>query len=79
MNRQQLKLILECEGIRTDAYDLDGGHESEQYVLRETHGLWSVFYSERGIESGTRTFAVESDACEYLLQLLREDVSTHTR
>jgi hypothetical protein len=78
MNKHNLKQILEDEGIRPDAYDLNGGHESERYTLRESWGVWSVYYSERGIESGTRTFTTESEACEYMLRLLQEDSSTHT-
>ena len=77
VNKQDLKQVLEREGIRPDAFDLDGGHVSERYTLSESHGLWSVYYSERGLESGRRTCAVESDACEYLLRLLRDDESTH--
>ena len=73
MNREQLRQILQAEGIRSDAYDLDGGHESERYTLGGHATNWHVYYSERGLESGKRRFLTESAACEYLLELLRND------
>jgi hypothetical protein len=76
MNKDELKRILLDEHVRTDAYDLDGGRGSEQYTLRESSGQWSVFYSERGLQTGLRQFYTENDACEYMLELLRNDAST---
>ena len=78
MNRAKLKQVLDNEGIRADAYDLEGGDGSERYNLRECNGVWDVYYSERGIESGLRRFSNEQEACVHLLNLLREDSSTHT-
>ncbi len=79
MNRRELKDVLQKEGIRSDMYDLDSGHESERYTIRESHGVWDVYYSERGLESGNRKFLNESDACEYLLRALRQDPSSRAR
>ena len=78
MNRQELRKLLEAEGIRSNAYDLDGGNPNERYVLSGSDTSWSVYYSERGLESGWRPFASEETACEYLLKLLREDPTTKT-
>ena len=74
MNRQELKTILQAEGIRSDCYDLDGGLAPEEcYVISQVAGRWSVYYRERSLERGLKTFPTESTACEYLLNILRED------
>ncbi len=76
MNKRELAQILKREGFRSDAYDIEGGGLDERYCLREYHGIWSVYYSERGLQSGKREFARESEAGEHLLALLRKDGST---
>jgi hypothetical protein len=73
MNRIELLRALRRERIREDTFDLNGGHLPETYTLAEAHGSWFVYYSERGLESGKKEFATESDACEYLLNKLRDD------
>jgi len=78
MNRSELAEILKREGFRYDAYALDGGCLDERYCLDNSYGVWSVYYSERGLQSGKKEFAIESDACEYFLQMLRKDSSTRT-
>ena len=74
-NRHELAGILRQEGFRPDAYDLEGGCQDERYCLGESCGVWSVYYSERGLQSGKKVFGCESEACEYLLELLRKDSS----
>jgi hypothetical protein len=76
MNKQQLLQAIRKEGIREDAFDLDGGHFSETYTLPESYGRWFVYYGERGVESGRKEFATQSQACEYLLNLLKNDPTT---
>lgn len=76
MNKAELARILIAERFRLDAYDLEGGTHDECYCLGVSYGSWSVYYSERGLQSGVKEFASEGEACEYLLQLLREDLST---
>ena len=65
------------ERIRDNAYDLNGGHLSETYTLGEANGRWFVYYSERGLESGKKEFATETEACEYLLNKLKKDPTAH--
>ena len=77
MNRQELREALRGERIRDDAYDLDGGHLPEKYTLGEANGKWFVYYSERGLESGRKEFASETEACEYLLNKLKKDPTAH--
>ena len=76
MNTAELRARLEAEAIRQDAYDLTGDGRNEAYVLRQDPSGWSVFYSERGLESGLQTFASEADACEYLFEKLTSDPTT---
>lgn len=79
MNRSELRRTLQAEGIRADAFDLDGGHQSETYTLAGGAGHWRVYYSERGLESGLREFPTEAAACDYLLKVLRSDPSAKAR
>jgi hypothetical protein len=37
---------------------------------------WSVYYSERGLETGRRRFTSQSDALRHLLETLKNDPST---
>ena len=73
MNRKELQEILKKEHVRDDVYDLNGGHLDETLTLGEAHGRWFVYYSERGLESGRKDFSAETEACEYLLNTLRDD------
>jgi len=75
MNKQVLKEILQHEGFREDCYDLEGGLLPERLTLANEVGRWCVYYSERGLQSGKRYFATESDACEHLLSELRDEPS----
>ncbi|MFN0027373.1 MAG: hypothetical protein ACKV2O_09380 [Acidimicrobiales bacterium] len=76
-NRQELGEILRREGINPNAYALEGGHPSERYVIDLRPAGWVVYYSERGLETGRREFDTEAEACRYLLDLLRNDPTTH--
>jgi hypothetical protein len=73
MNKQMLQQLLDEEGIRRDCYDLAGGMPPEKYVLAKEGNMWSVYYSEHGLQSNKRQFATEDEACAYLLELLRND------
>lgn len=76
MNTNELREILNQERFDPDSYDLDGGLLPEKYTLAEEAGMWSVYYSERGLQTGKRTFATEAEACEYILDKLRGDPTT---
>lgn len=79
VDRRELTEILHREGINADCFALDGGHPSERYVLDIRPGGWVTYYSERGQESGLRTFDTEDEACHHLLEQLRSDPTTHFR
>ena len=74
MNKKELKAELKRLGVSEDSFDLNGGHLSERYTLRHNlSGGWHVYYSERGLETGRRDFSTESEACQYLLHLIKTD------
>lgn len=70
MTRQELERRLEQLGIEKSAYSLEGISGPEMYVLRREDHQWAVFYSERNYRQKLRYFSSESDACEYMLDLI---------
>lgn len=76
MTRERLQGFLDQRGFDTDSYRLHGGHASEAYVMDHRGVQWVVFYAERGIESGVKTFATEDLACRHLADLLWRDRAT---
>jgi hypothetical protein len=79
LTRERLAQILEQEGVRGDAYSLEGGHPAETYVLDLLPEGWVFFYSERGLESGRRVFDDEDSACRHMLEVLLRDSGAQTR
>ena len=77
VNRSELLTAIDRDGINPNTYSLEGGHPPERYVLAHQPGGWSVYYSERGLETGRADFGTEDEACRHLLQLLRGDQTTH--
>jgi hypothetical protein len=73
MNRDELRQILQDEGIRDDAYSLDGGLHDDRLTIDQVGDKWVVYYSERGKRWDEREFADEDSACRRLLQMLRSD------
>lgn len=76
MNKNDLRDVLTREGFDPRGYSL--GHENgdEVLCLRFEDGVWSVYYSERGLRAGEKTFVEESAACEFFLSELRSDPTT---
>ena len=70
MRRNELVDAIRQARIPADAYSLDGGHPSEAFVLSHEGSSWSVYYSERGLETSKRSFATEEQACDELWRLL---------
>jgi len=77
MTKPQLKEYLEKYGFNSNTYSLEPGIHADQQVLEEHYGVWSVYYSERGIRSGEKTFNNEEEACDYFLEIHSEDPTTH--
>ena len=76
MNKEKLKLKLVEEGIREEAYCLDGD-KLDAYCLNNSYKDWSVYFFERGLRIGKKNFESESEACEYLLSELMEGETCH--
>ena len=77
MNRRELLATLDKEGVRRDAYNLEGGYNDESLTLEQGEDHWSVYYCERGSKTGMKILATEDEACRYLLSELREDRTAH--
>ena len=73
MTKSELKRILDENRVVPNCYVLDDSGGTDQYVLSEEDGVWSVFYAERGHKNGLRHFSSESEACEYMLRWILED------
>lgn len=76
-DRERLGELLARRGVDRAAYPLSGGHPSECYVLDHRGYEWVVYHSERGLETGLRSFQREDLACRHLADLLREDRTVH--
>ena len=75
MNKDELKAILEAEGIKSMFYSLNGVRYDECLVLENPNvGCWNVYYSERGSKTGLREFGSEDESCRHILFLLRRSV-----
>lgn len=79
MNVEELKQRLTAEDIDESAYSLSGGLPGDRYVLSHDGPVWSVYYSERGLQTSLRRFRIESEACSYLLQQLLNDSTTRKK
>lgn len=75
MTREDFFEDVRMAKIRLSAFVLDGEGD-ECYVLSGNDNHWSVYYSERGLETQKRHFASESAALEHLLETLKNDPST---
>lgn len=75
MNRTELLARLRDASIDPRSYDVAEGRW-ENYVLHESDGRWEVFYFERGIKRGLRTFEHEAEANVYFFDLVVDDPTT---
>ncbi len=76
VNRRALRLALDREGVRPDAYSIDGDERPETYCLGIVPGGWAVWYAERGLRTGLTMFDTEDEACSALLIQLVKDPTT---
>lgn len=77
MNREELGVRLQDEGVLETWYHLYGAHYPERLVLDHRAAGWVVFYTERGDESAVKWFDEEAAACEELLTRLLREVQNH--
>ena len=76
LTRARLEALLDAENVSGDSYELHGGRADEALVMEERGGAWIVYYAERGLRSGERTFQTEDEACRFMLDRLLRDPST---
>lgn len=76
MKVNELRKLLKTSDYREDAYSFEGSFTNETYVLCKETNYWSVFYSERGQRLNEKKFQNEDDACECLLNTLKNDPTT---
>lgn len=79
LDRARLVELLDADNVDPDSYNLCGERADEALILAESFGAWIVYYSERGLRSAERTFTIDAEACECMLDLLLRDPSTRRR
>ena len=79
LNRHTLRLALDREGIRHNAYSIGGEERPESYCLGIVPGGWAVWYAERGHRNDLTVFDTEDEACSELLLKLINDPTTRPR
>jgi hypothetical protein len=78
MNRKELKLKLEEQGIPNTWYSLYGENIPDSYVLEGSifNNKWSiVYFGERGKIENIASFNSEEQACYYFYQLMIDSKS----
>jgi hypothetical protein len=70
MNLAELERRLASSGVPQDAYCLSGGLPNEAYCIEKSSGKWQVYYSERGSQTGLKSFDTEDEAWAWLLESL---------
>jgi hypothetical protein len=74
MKKNELEQRLLKEHISAHFYSLKGGLPNEALCLNEGCGKWEVYYSERGMKTGLKSFKSEEDACNYFYTNLIESL-----
>jgi hypothetical protein len=73
MDRAELKAALEAADVPLRWFSI--GSERNEATCLVNEGTWKVFYSERGKRNDEVKFDAESSACNYLLQLMLQDLN----
>jgi hypothetical protein len=81
MNLQELKATLASENVCPDVvhFGSDLPARSDRWAITNDHGIWQVYYFERGDKRGERWFVDENAACDYLWDRVRSDPATRQR
>ena len=72
MKKNELERRLQYEKIPAQFYSLTGGLPNEALCLNNENGKWEVYYSERGVKTGLKTFETEDEACDYFYNDITE-------
>lgn len=82
MNKEELKTVLQREGIDSRFYSLHGlagSSYDDVQILEQEGSKWIVYYVERGEKSQIHLFNTENEACLFLLEKLRRDPTTRIK
>lgn len=75
MNVKQLEKILNNLGIPKNYYSINGHLVADTYILNQVYSKWEYFYyDEKGNQEGYKSFDDENEACEYLLEKLKNEM-----
>ncbi len=77
MDLAELRSALAAEGIDPRSYSVGNERSDETYVLERNGNVWDVYYFERGLRSGLRSFDTEQQAARQLFALLVGDHGAH--
>ncbi len=72
MNTAELRKKLLELGIDEYAFVINGKPNYECTCIQEKNGKWEVFYYERGDILDKKVFETENEACEHMLQSMKE-------
>lgn len=72
MEKVELLELLAKAKVSIHAYSVDGQFKDEAYHLMEEHGMWHVFYYERGKKNSFGYFRTLNDANEFFYKLLQK-------
>ncbi len=65
MNTTKLIEQLDELNVNLRSYSIGGSFADEQYVIEENHGVWLVYYAEKGLRTGLQRLVSEDEACHY--------------
>lgn len=75
MTVDELRAELDRLGVPRNFYAINGHLSSDTHILERVHTYWQYFYfDEKGSACDHRKFEKETDACEYLLQVLKTEM-----
>jgi hypothetical protein len=76
VTRDELAQALAAAGVDEREFDLNGSASiDDAWVLEDDHGIWHVYYQERGKRYDERHFLSENEACLFVLNKLAADAS----
>ena len=76
VNRDDLRMAADREGVRESAYTPDGGLPPERFVLRSLTVAGAFYYSDAAERVGEMFFDTEDEACSFMLLKVVGDPTT---
>lgn len=75
MNIRQLEKELDNLCIPKSYYSINGDLAADTYILNQVYSKWEYFYyDEKWNREGYKSFDYENEACEYLLEKLKNEI-----